>query len=146
MAAGDYQGTYSADKVILTVGPVIVSGFTDGDFISAAYTNDRYTMKEGADGEVGRSKNPSKAGTVTLTLSATSASNDALSALFNLDAIGGVDAVIPISVTDLSGRTVIAASKAWLQTTPEVTFGTEVGDREWVFACADLLMFAGGNS
>jgi hypothetical protein len=143
--AGNFQGTYSADQVIVTVGGVIVSGFADGDFITAQYDEDRFTKMVGADGEVGRSKNPSRAGNIEITLAASSRANDELSALFNLDSLAGVDAPIAIAVSDLSGRTVIGASKGWIKSAPEVTFGKEIGERVWVLDCADLQMFVGGN-
>ena len=146
MSAGDFQGTYAADKIVVTVGGVICSGFTDGDFVTAEYNNDRYGMMVGADGEVGRSKNPGRDGIITIVLAGSSKANDALSALENLESLSGVDAPIPIGIADLSGRTVIGASKAWLQTAPAVSFGAEITEREWVFACADLQMFVGGNN
>lgn len=146
MAAGNYQGTYDASQVASIVGGAILSGFTDGDFVTAEYADDRYTMLAGADGEVGRSRNPSRAGSITFVLASTSIANDQLSALSNIDALGGVDAPIPIAVTDLSGRTVIACSKGWLRVPPSVSFGTEVGEREWIYDCADLTMFVGGNN
>jgi len=146
MAAGDFQGTYSADKVIIAIGGVNVSGFADGDFVSAKFDEDRYMKKSGADGEVGRSRNPSKAGTIDITLSQTSQANDGLSALFSLDAIGTYDAPISISVADLSGRSLATASKAWIKTSPDLTFGKEIGDRVWVIDCADLSIFVGGNN
>lgn len=144
--SGNYQGAYSADKVIVAIAGIVVSGMGDGDFISAEYADDRVTPKAGADGEVAISVNPSKLGTITLTLSAASASNDELSTAYNLANFVGFTAAFPISVTDLSGRTVLAASKCWLQSAPTVTFGKEVGDREYVFGCADLQMQVGGNN
>lgn len=145
MAAGDYQGTYAAEKVIVIVGGVIVSGFTDGDFVTAQYDEDRYFKKVGADGEVGRSKNASKSGTIEITLSGTSGANDLLNGLFALNSLSGIDSPIPVAVTDLSGRTLIAATKAWLKTAPPVTLGTEINDRVWTLDAADLLMTVGGN-
>lgn len=145
MAAGDYQGTYAAEKVVVTIGAVIVTGFTDGDFITASYEEDRSFAKAGADGEVGRALNASKLGTITVTLSATSKANDFLSAQFGLASMAGITAAFPIGVVDLSGRTVLGGSKCWVKTAPEVTLGREIGDREWVFGVADLSMFLGGN-
>ena len=146
MAVGDYQGTYAAEKVIVTVGGVIVTGFADGDFVTAKYDEDRATKKVGADGEVGRSRTASKAGTIEVVISATSKANDELSALFNLAQIGGFDTPIPVGIADLSGRSVAGASKCWLKTAPDMVFGKEIGDRTWVFDCADLTMSYGGNS
>lgn len=145
MPAGDYQGTYAAEKVIVTVGGVIITGFTDGDFVTAKYDEDRYMKKVGADGEVGRSKNASRAGTVEIVLSSTSKANDELSTLFNLAQIGGIDKPIPLGVADLSGRSLMAASKAWIKTAPDMVFGKEVTDRTWTLDCADMLFTFGGN-
>lgn len=141
----EFQGTYSADKVIITVGTTILSGFADGDFVTASYAEDRAMPKSGADGGVGVSRNASRLGTIVVTLSATSAANDSLSKQFNMDAITGNTVVVPIGVADLSGRTLIAAGNCWLQVSPEATFGKEIGDREWTFGAADLVMFMGGN-
>lgn len=146
MPAGDYQGTYAAEKVIITVGPVIVTGFTDGDFVTVKFDEDRYTHKAGADGEVGRAKNASKAGTIEITLSATSAANDELSALFHLDNLAGIDNPIPIGVADLSGRSLAGAAKAWIKTSPDMTFGKDVGERVWTLQAAGLAINYGGNS
>lgn len=146
MSAGDFQGTYAAEKVIVTVGGVNVNGFTDGDFLTAKYDEDRYFKKTGADGEVGRSKNASRAGTIEVVLSGTSAANDELSALFNLAQIGGIDAPIPMGVADLSGRSLVGASKAWLKTAPDMVFGAEIGERTWTFDCADMVFNYGGNN
>ena len=74
MPAGDYQGTYAAEKVVITVGGVILTGTTDGDFVTAKYDEDRYTAKAGADGEVGRSKTASRMGTIEIVLSSSSLS------------------------------------------------------------------------
>jgi len=142
---GTYQGTYAAEKVVVAVGGVIVSGFGDGDFITAKFDEDRFVKRVGADGEVGRSKNASKSGTIEIVLSGTSGANDELTRLFNLNMIGGVDAIIPVSVVDLSGRTVLFAGKAWLKTAPDVVFGKEISDRTWTIDCADLSYGVGGN-
>src|ERR1700693_408798 len=144
MSAGDFQGTYAAKKVIISIGGVTISGFTDGDFVTVKYDEDRYTKKAGADGEVGRSKNASRAGSIEVVLSGTSMANDELSALFNLAQIGGIDPPIPIAVADLSGRSLAAASNAWIKTVPDLVFGKDITDRKWTFDVADLVINVGG--
>jgi hypothetical protein len=146
MSAGDFQGTYAAEKVIISIGGVTMSGFTDGDFVTVKYDEDRYTKKAGADGEVGRSKNASRAGSVEVVLSGTSAANDEMSALFNLAQIGGIDPPVPITVADLSGRSLASASNAWIKTVPDLVFGKDITDRSWVFDTADLIINVGGNN
>ena len=145
MATGDYQGTYAAEKVVVTVGGVIITGFADGDFITAKYDEDRYIKKIGADGEVGRSRTASRAGTIEIVVSATSKANDELSALFNFAQIGGIDPPVPIAVADLSGRALCLASKAWVKTAPDMKFSKEIAENTWVMDAADLTFTFGGN-
>jgi hypothetical protein len=140
MAAGDIQRTYDPQTVIITVGGVIVSGFTDGDFVTAEYDEDRYMVKSGADGEVGRAKNASRMGTITVTLMSSSLANHELSAIFNLEMLGGLDLVIPIGIADLSGTSAVAASKCWIKKAPPFTRGKEVSECEWEFSAADLVI------
>ena len=85
-------------------------------------------------------------GTIEIVLSSSSKSNDALSALFNLAQIGGIDNPVPVAVADLSGRDVAFCSNGWLKTTPDMVKGKEIGDRTWVFQCADLTLNFGGNA
>lgn len=146
MAAGDYTGTYDPTKVIVSIGGVTVTGWTDGDFITARRSSDSYTKKVGADGEVSRAKNADRTGEIELKLSQTSKANDELSALFNLQLLGGSDTTFPIGIADLSGRTVLAAAQCWLRTAPELTFGMEVGERVWMFDTASLIYQVGGNN
>lgn len=145
MSAGDFQGTYAAEKVCVTVGGVIISGFADGDFITAAYDDDRFVKHVGADGEVSRAKTASKSGTIEIVLSQTSKANDELNAIFGLASMAGIDPAVPVAVADLSGRSLVAASNAWLKTAPEMVFGKEVGERTWILDCADMTFSHGGN-
>jgi hypothetical protein len=138
MSAGDIQRTYDPQTVVITVGNVIVSGFTDGDFVTVSYDEERYNVKAGADGEVARAKNANRMGTFEITLSATSAANAELSSIFNLEMLGGADVVVPVSVQDLSGTSQAFASKCWLKQAPEFTRGKEVADSVWTISAADL--------
>lgn len=140
MAAGDTQRTYDPQTVIIAVGGVIVSGFGDGDFVTVSYDEDRYMSKAGADGEVARAKNANRMGTFEITLSSTSQANAELSAIFNLEMLGGIDVVVPISVADLSGRALAFASKCWIKNAPEFTRGKEVADSVWRYQAADLVL------
>jgi len=138
---GNFQGTYDASKVIITIDDVIVHGFSDGDFLLAKYDEDRYTKVKGIDGEIGRIKTISKAGVIEFTLAAASKANDELN---NFNPDFGYIGVAPISISDLSGRTVIQASKSWLKTAPEVGKGKEVGEYKWVFDVAEMDIVYGG--
>lgn len=137
--------TYQPDKVTVLIGPAIISGFADGTFIDIEETGDGITSVAGADGEVARAKSTDPRKTVTLTLLQTSSSNDVLSALYTADRISG-NATFSIAVTDLKGRTLFAASSAWIKKMAKIEFGKEVGSREWSIETADGEMFVGGNS
>lgn len=136
--------TYSADQVTVLIGSHIVSGFADGTFIQIEENGNGVTSVAGADGEVARSMSTDPRKKITLTLLQTSDSNDVLSAAYNLDRTTK-NATIPITVKDLRGRTMFAASTAWVMKQANVEFGKEVGSREWTLETADGAFFVGGN-
>ena len=103
-----------------------------------------FTKVSGADGKVSRAKVNDRSGEVTLTLKATSPSNDYLAAAALADELLN-EGVKTLGISDTSGRLVIFSATAWIRKQPSVEFGKEVGDRDWVFDCADLDMYIGGN-
>ncbi|HGM5832518.1 TPA: phage protein [Serratia marcescens] len=146
--SAELDGTFDGSEVYLTVGPLLVTGFSDGDSITATKASNFYEYRVGLHGAVGRARNTDKTGTIEVHTLQTSLANDELSALLNLDSLtADGKAVFPISVTDFSGRTVIAAGQAWIEALGGVPFSTNaVGERVWTFRCADLKMFVGGNN
>lgn len=138
MSAGDIQTPYSAADVIVIVGDVIVTGFGASDFINANYEEDRFMDMAGADGEVGIAKNANRLGNIEITLSSTSRANAELSDLFNLGSLGDNLVIVPIRITDLSSNAIISASRCWIQSPPDFTFGKEITERTWNFRAADL--------
>ncbi|QBH97295.1 DUF3277 family protein [Limnobaculum zhutongyuii] len=142
----ELTGTYKGDQVFVTVGSVLISGFSDGDAISVKRAEELYTLKVGIDGGVARSRNANKSGTIEIKLLQTSKVNDELSDMFYVDNFGEDGSpVLPISITDGNGRTLCSAGQAWLKAVPEITFGKDIGERSWAFDCADLKVYIGGN-
>ncbi|CBX44527.1 hypothetical protein P88_00160 [Erwinia phage phiEt88] len=141
------EGTFDGSEVYLTVGPLLITGLSDGDSITATKSANFYEYRAGMHGSVGRARNTDKTGSIELHTLQTSTANDELSALLNMDSLTtDGKAVFPISVTDFSGRTVIAAGQAWIESLGGVAFSTNaVGERVWTFRCADLKIFVGGN-
>jgi hypothetical protein len=140
-------GSYDPAQVIVTVGAVILSGFSDGDSVIARRAEDVYLTRVGTDGGVGRARNANKMGEFEFKLLQTSEANDLLSSLVAADdLINDGLIVLPICVVDGSGRSLAAATQCWIKTIPEATFGKEVGERVWVFSAADLKIFHGGGS
>lgn len=145
--AATLTGSYDPSQVVVTIGGVIVTGFSDGDSIIARMADDKYFTRVGTDGGVARARNASALGEIEIKLLQTSGANAALSALFNTDdLVNGGLAVIPVSVVDGSGLSLAAASQAWVKSIPEMVLGKEVSERTWILSCADLRMFHGGNS
>lgn len=146
--AAELTGSYDGSEVFVTIGPLLLTGFSDGDSITARKNANFYESRAGLDGSVGRARVTDKRGQIELHLLQTSAANDELSALMNLDSLTqDGKAVYPVSVTDFSGSTVIAAGQAWLYQLGDVAFSTnEVGERIYTFECADLKFSLGGNN
>jgi hypothetical protein len=145
MSLGRFQGTYDPEKVIVTVGGVIVSGFISGDFITAKHDDPRFFKIGGIDGEVTRSMNLSKSGTIEINLMASSGANDSLTTFLPAAQGGTPLPAVPISIKDLSGRSVASCSQGWLKLEPDLVFSTEISDNKWTFDCADLDIYYGGS-
>lgn len=140
-------GSYDPEQVVVTIGGVILSGFSDGDAITARRAEDMYSVRAGTDGGVARARNASKLGEFEFKLLQTSAANDLLSTLLATDDLTNDGApVLPIGIMDGSGRSLAVATQCWIKSIPEAIFGKEVSERVWVFSAADLKIFHGGNN
>jgi len=138
---------YAADEVVIAFGAIPVnSGYADGDFVSIEYDEDAFSLQIGTDGEAARSRTNNRAATITISLMQTSDANDLLSAQYNLDvnSAGGAG-IVPLLITDTSGRSLFTAEKAWIQKLPDVTYSREAGPREWVIRTNNLVALVGGN-
>ena len=136
--------TYDAGKVIVQVGPVTVTGFSDGDTVSVERNEDTFTLQVGTDGDGTRSKTNNRSGKFTLSVMQSSAANKALSAIFLLDELAN-SGVVPVLVKDGSGASFYAAATAWLMKPPTADFKREAGAREWVIETDNMAWFEGGN-
>ena len=138
--------TYDPSQVIVTIGGVIATGFSDGDPIMSRRSEDSYSKRVGIDGDVARARNANKTGEFEFKFLQTSPTNDLLSGLFATDDLTNEGtAVVPITIIDGSGRSLATASQCWLQTLPEMSMGKDAGERVWVFCAADLRVYYGGN-
>lgn len=136
--------TYAADEVTVLIGVHIASGFADGTFVQIEETSDGVTSVAGADGEVARSMGTDPRKKLTITLLQTSDTNDVLSALYNTDKIRK-NGTFPVTVKDLRGRTMFAASTAWITKSANVSLGKEVESREWTLETSGGTFVVGGN-
>ena len=139
-------GVYDSKQVSVTFGPILITGYADGTFISVEQNEDSFSLLVGADGDACRSKSNNRSARVTLTILQSSPANDLLSALHNEDVLSpSGDGVQPLMVKDNSGRTICAAERAWIVKPPTTEYAVESGSREWLFETDNMLHNVGGN-
>lgn len=134
--ASDFLGTYDPKEVSLIVSGLTVTGFMDGTFITCARIDPEvYKTHVGAHGEVARTKNNNKAGTITVTLKKTSPFNKTMD-LLKLSSVA-----FPVMRKNNSDAKHIAlATSAWISNEPNIEDGDEETGVEWIITCADLIM------
>lgn len=136
--------TYNSKKVQVSFLNQPITGFADGEFISAEMNSDQVTLVVGADGEGARAMSADGSGIVKLTLLQTSLGNDILTAALNKDRLTNLN-VGPLLIKDVSGRTFVMGAEAWVKKFANVTLDKEVKAREWTLECADLQINVAGN-
>ena len=135
--------TYDPLLNVFSFAGLNITGFAPDTYISVERNEDAFTLVVGASGEATRSHNRNRSGTVTLTLMASSLSNDALSAIAVADELSGAG-VSALFLKEANGTTLVMASNAWIRKLPTVDRAKEAGTAEWVFECEDLSIFVGG--
>ena len=127
--------TYDPKKVIVVFGSVNITGFDEGTFVQIETQGDGTTAVVGCDQEVVRSISPqSILKKIVITLLQSSDSNDKLSSIQDSDNQSG-NGVKALSIKDLSGRTLLKSSSAWIVKKPQVQRGKSAGDGKcaWEF-------------
>lgn len=136
---------YSPEDVVFLLGGAIpLDGFADGTFISIRKSNPIFETVVSADGKVSRTQIENPLYTVTLSLSSVASANELLTAISFADKRTG-RAKFPLMVKDNMGTSLFYASLAWIEGTPDMTFGTDVSNRDWVFNCIGVTEVVGGN-
>jgi hypothetical protein len=136
--------TYASDQVVMIIGGVPLTGFADGTFVEIEQLGDGTSSQSGGDGEIARAFSPDKRYQVTITLQQTSSSNDILGGLLQADEITR-KGIFPVLIEDLSGRTVFAASQAWVNKNPNAPLSKSLENRAWVLTTGAPLYTLAGN-
>jgi hypothetical protein len=137
--------TFDFKQVIVTVGGVPISGFTEGTAIEIVRNEPTWSMIVGSDGLVTRSKTNNFSGTLTITLKQSSPSNDVLSGFLALDEATN-SGIVPVLVKDISGNSIYFSARAWINQYPNSTFGKDITDRTWTLSLDEADIFVGSNS
>lgn len=136
--------TYDPSKIIITLGPIIVSGYADGTFVSIERNGPLFEKVRGADGAVDRVNKNATDFTVTITLKQTSPTNNAFSALVLADLTTNSGA-LPLMIKDTNGTSLFAAAQAWIATEATAEESSDLSTREWVIETGPAANLIGSN-
>lgn len=142
--------TYFPEAVSIVLGndnfSHIVSGVAEGTFITIARETPATQLVIGGDMSAMRVRRKNRASTVTVTLMQGSDSNDVFSQILknDEDAMNN-DWLFHLTIKDGSGRSVFFSPQAYIANMPDISFGTEGDNREWVIQCIDLDSHVGGG-
>lgn len=129
--------TYDPKKVTIIFGSRIITGFSDGTFVSVESAGDGITAIIGCDQEVVRSISPDGVlKTVTISLLQTSESNDYFSKCYDEDYTTGQN-IKNLIIKDLMGNSKFSTSQAWVVKKPNLVRGKTAGEGgvEWQLQC-----------
>lgn len=138
---------YDAGAVTVNVAgiPADRAAFGQGDAIKVAMSGPNFKVRKGIGGGASRARLYPH-GIVTLLVRQTSDLNDKLSAIHTLDlAVSGGAGVIPIAIKDRNGRHTMIDTEGFIEGFPEVSYGEEEKEVEWVIICPDPTQFIGGH-
>lgn len=136
--------TYDPKQVIATFGPVILSGYMSGTFITVTRNGDLFEKDKGADGSVDRINRNANDFRISVMLKQTSNINDALSLIVAAD-IRSNTGKLPFIIKDLQGTTLFVAPQAWIAADPNDEYSDALTGREWQFDTGAAVKFTGGN-
>lgn len=143
MLPGVPNGTYDPQKVILSFGGIVLTGYAKGSYIKAKRNTDTFTVVVGAAGEESWDKKSDRSGEVEVTLMASSQDNDALMAIYAVDELTGAG-LSPLMIKELNGTTLVHAAFARLSKPADVERAVEQGNAVWLFRSTNLEINVGG--
>lgn len=129
--------TYDPSKVSVSFGPSLLTGWNT---VRMSREEDGVMFSAGTSGELSRSINANKLGTITLTYPQTSPENLILSGY----AVSKI--TVPMTVIDRSGTTLGVMKFGTVVKPPDSDLGKEVTTREWLIRGELSVMVIGGNS
>jgi len=136
--------TFDPKQLIVTFGPIIMSGFAPSSFISIEPDGDYFRVIRGTGGDTERIKIGSGNCIVTISLLQTTPINDLLTTAHLSDVVGNAG-VFPLIIKDMGGTQLFMSMKAYIVTPPAVDFSNEVSERKWRFYCPEALNYVGGT-
>lgn len=138
--------TYSPKDVSVSIaGFHTVSGYVDGTFIKLVKNTKPFETQTAMDGTRERLFHYDEGYRLELTLAQSSASNNILSVIHNIDVVTRMGK-FPLMLRDAMGQTSFFSATTWIEEIPDVTFSNQMETRTWVFGCASAALTIGGNA
>lgn len=136
---------YDPRRVLVTFGPVPLIGRAPGRSITIRRDVPTWRSVDGTNGEFKRVRTRKKSGTIEVTMRGTAPVNRGLGILAKLDERNG-SLIGTIAVTDTLNGGLLLSTKAYIESFPEMSYGSAEGDITWRFICDDLDMLYPGIS
>jgi hypothetical protein len=137
---------YSPSDVLISIGGFhMISGVVADTFINITKDVSPFEVQGAMDGSIARLYKHDEGYKVEITLAQSSASNNILSGLYNIDTATRMGK-FPLFITDGRGSSKFFALTAWIDRLPSVAFGSELQPRTWIFQCTDATLTVGGNA
>lgn len=121
---------YDPTQVSLLLGGWAPYGWASDTKIEVSKAEDNIIPLIGTDNDLSLALNRNNSGTMTLHLQATSKANDVLAGMA-AQAKTTRYVVFPLVLNDPTGMNIISTA-AWIQKTPDLAYGKEVGVNDWV--------------
>ena len=136
---------YNPRRVLVTFAGVPLIGRAPGRSITASRDARTWTSIDGTNGEFKRRRSRVKSGTINVMLRGTAPANRPLGIVAKVDEKHG-NIFLPLAIVDTLNGALFLATKAYIETYPEMSYSTAEGDITWVFRCEDLDMTYPGVS
>lgn len=135
-----YQN-YDPSKLSVVFGAIPIHGFADDTLFEIESEESRYNESSDVRGnDITRSKINKNTATITLYLLQNSPSNKVLNSFLEADWINDSGA-FPIIIKDDQGNTIFACAMAYIKGMPKISYGSDLGTREWVIRAANVSLF-----
>lgn len=134
---------YDPAQVSVIVGTSPVSGFAADSMLMIEMEDPQYVLATDRDGDATRFKVNKSIAKITIKLTQTSPSNDLLSSYVEADRLSNAG-VFLLMIKDYNGTSLFSSTAAYVEQVPQVEFGNENKDREWIIKATNVSKFVGG--
>ena len=134
------------DQIVISLAAIRLEGWGTDAIATLEFEGKAFTKVAGGDGEIIRSKNFNRSGTLKCKVMQSAGVNDKLWALHKLDMNTPNGAGIGVLVIkDLQGTTLLTAASAWISAPPNPVWGTSGQQWEWSIDFASIDGNLGSN-